>query len=245
MARTRQPVGKKAPRQHAGKSISKANSRRKKQMQVATQTTARKTRRLNITEEILSEGGPLASGNSIGQRGSERLPSLHVKPRSDGVVRRVDNTTAVYHKQVSAVTAIPCPCEDASCMKLIRVGVHAAMGSGSQACVHCGSTRSNERGEDGFFKSKSDLVIHLNTRGCKASRGIRTNTKTPIAQLGRETTHLINNPKYEVLRGSSKYFKCPVCTKEITYGNRYNHAIPCFPTTGVSLTDIRSFLKKN
>lgn len=132
-------------------------------------------------------------------------------------------------------TAVPCPCEKKDCRTMVRVGKYAALGTGSDLCVHCGTSR-----KDGTqFRHASDLARHVNGLACRRARGLEANRVSGHQLLGIHLRHIVNAPENlvteESAEGVKEKFKCPQCKELRAWSKRYLHAKDCFPKHGLAL----------
>lgn len=132
-------------------------------------------------------------------------------------------------------TGVVCPCQMKSCRQIIRVGKYAQLATGSDLCVHCGTSR-----KDGSnFRHASDLLRHINGMACCRARGLEPKKVNARVMLGIHLRHIVNAPENYVTEksgnGVKERFKCPQCKELRAWSKRYIHAKDCFPKHGVPL----------
>jgi len=76
-----------------------------------------------------------------------------------------ERTVRVW-KAKDIVISSTCPCPDAACDAVVRIGEYALLAPhGSWECVHC--RKSGGKGTDKAWASESRLRTHVNTRACR------------------------------------------------------------------------------
>ena len=144
---------------------------------------------------------------------------------------RTGSTSARVLIKYDIFTATKCPCQDRACTKLVNIGTWGILGAGSIVCVHCGFKRKGEWDGCGYgFMGKEDLVRHLNTAKCRATRGETVQKKSLKEILGEKAYYNINNPTFSFVKkdrdgNMKKYYKCFVCDRTVGFRSRHSHHV--------------------
>lgn len=171
------------------------------------------------------------SGSPSQLRGAERL----VFRSGRGDITKISSSKAEVFIVYPVRTSIVCPCEDSCCKKRVRVGRYGASGDGRKKCPHCGGVRQNGT----YFSGPADFSRHLQTDKCRRARGMWTSVAACAEKLGPLLAYEVSNPMFRITTESAgvkeSIFKCPKCSTESPWRNRYQHCVECYPKHGICL----------
>lgn len=152
----------------------------------------------------------------------------------EGYAVKYTDMTAQVFKEERVSTAVCCPCKNEDCSKVLRVERFAMLGKGSWKCVHYDHlpTEMNQYGvRYAFaFSTIAHLRRHLATSACRRSQVLSRILTPPRKCLSDAVAYEVDNPLYKMQdEDGRETFKCPICSGTLTYRNRYNHVVQCYP----------------